>query len=738
MTDPVSSALLGRGPLRSTASAEPLHNRSSSVTGKPHKEWLYLGLLVAIVSLTWCAHYGRWTVRAWKTPVDYFGARSWDMTFAGDNLWGLAATKLMADGEISFWDKRPASLGAPFGANWNDWPSVEEGVNAWWALLARGFGLGNGSNLAAMSGFLFAGVAFYFVCRILHYDRLFSLAGAILFGLSRFAFWRSLPNLSLTFYWHLPLGLLVAWWCTAKEPIVRDRKKLVLCIVTPILFGIQSPYYSGMFLQLLFWAALFALIRSRRWQSLLLPCGLGAVLFATLVLVNLDTLSSNSRQGSNGDVIRRWYSDLEKYALRPTELFLPRSHSLNRLERWTNENYVTKTLVGEEIGSAYAGLVACCAAFVLAYTAAKAVAKGIVRDIPIHFWGVCMVATFSVVGGINGLIGLGGVWLFRASDRYSIVIFTLLLLFLVRWLTEVTRNWSRLAAAVLSFLIITVGIYDQVPPRHPERERDAQELFRDDRRLVSKMEETLPKGSKVFQLPVFPFPEGLLEQPKLGTMEDYEQFRPYIHSHNTRFSYGDTKGRYENRWQREAEQLGPVALIRLLETYGFGAILLNREGYDDRGVEMLTELRSGGAREIVASSTDFVCLALNPARRSTLPPVFGEGWFELEVKAPATRRLCSGDGILTLFNRRNSPKSIHLLFGLEALSQRCVKVSTREETLYQMDMAVGEIRKGIEIEVRLKPGRNEILFSSDKPGALLGNGDPRILAFGLLDFRVEE
>ncbi len=702
------------------------------------KDWLYIMAVVAIVGLTWCAHYGRWTVGAWKTPVDYIGARDWDMTYSGDGLWGLAATKLMADGEISFWDKRPFSLGAPFGANWNDWPSIEEGVNAWWALLAHLFGLGTGSNLTVLSAYLFAGVIFYLVCRYLHYARLFSLAGATLFALSRTAFWRSLPNLSLTFYWHLPLGLLVAWWCTLDKPITGDRKKLVLWVVTPILFGVQSPYYSGMFLQLLFWSALFALVRSRDWRSIILPTAMGAILFATLVAVNLDTLSSHAEQGFNSGVIHRWYSDLEKYALKPVELFLPRSHSLASLQLWTNETYFKNTLVGGEIGSAYLGVIACFAALALACVAARRVAKEPARPMPIHFWGVCLVIVFSVVGGINGLAGLWGIWLFRASNRYSIVILAILLLFLAKWLSEVTNNWPRWAALALTILIIAVGVYDQVPPRHPEREKAAQTLFRDDRRLVAKMEEALPRRPDIFQVPVFPFPEGSLEQPVPGTMDDYEQFRPYIHSHETRFSYGGTKGRYESRWQKEAEEMGPDALVKLLERYGFDAILLNREGYDDRGTAMLSELRSAGARKVIASSNDFVCLELNPARRPMLPPVFGEGWFNMETNARGNRRLCSGEGILTLYNFGTSSKVVRLLFGLEAFRRQRLEISTIGETVYETEISPGESRKTIDVAVELKPGRNEIRFASDRPGELLGNGDLRKLAFGLLNFRVAE
>src|SRR6478672_417337 len=94
-------------------------------------EWIWVTVLLFVVGLAWCAHYDRWTVDAWATPVIY-----------GGDAWGtLAGAKATATGEFPpLVIKCPRSLGAPFRANWNDYPNVEEGIFAWVGFLAWIFG----------------------------------------------------------------------------------------------------------------------------------------------------------------------------------------------------------------------------------------------------------------------------------------------------------------------------------------------------------------------------------------------------------------------------------------------------------------------------------------------------------------------------------------------------------------------------------------------------------------------
>src|SRR2546430_15341187 len=92
-------------------------------------------LVLCIVTLVWCASYSRWSKRSWNTPVIY----------SDDAIAGMAQAKAIAEGEVvPLLPKYPASFGAPFHANWNDYPNPEKGIFAWWGLLVRVFGLFKG------------------------------------------------------------------------------------------------------------------------------------------------------------------------------------------------------------------------------------------------------------------------------------------------------------------------------------------------------------------------------------------------------------------------------------------------------------------------------------------------------------------------------------------------------------------------------------------------------------------
>src|ERR1700738_210143 len=111
----------------------------------PHGEWRWWVILLGLVTLLWCAAYNRWTSEAWRTPIDY----------SGDTMAEFAAAKAMAAGEIMpILPKNPASLGAPFVANWNDYPTSDEAIFAWWALLVPLFGLFTAGNVALLSAHL--------------------------------------------------------------------------------------------------------------------------------------------------------------------------------------------------------------------------------------------------------------------------------------------------------------------------------------------------------------------------------------------------------------------------------------------------------------------------------------------------------------------------------------------------------------------------------------------------------
>lgn len=685
-------------------------------------DWYWLALLLCIVTITWCGAYNRWTSTAWATPVSY----------NEDTWFQLATTKAFASGEAPpILPKYPASLGAPFAANWNDYPNAEEGMFVWSALFARVFGLLTGANVALLSASLLAAASFYFVCRQFGCHPILSVAGAALFSLSRFAFARSLHHLSLTFYWHVPLGVLVIWSCLSRPAIYRERRLVLSCVAVAVVHGVQNIYYTGMFLQFLVGVSCYFAIRREPWRRILFPLILAGVAVFTVGLMNVDTISSRMVNGPNPLAIVRNYAGVELYGLKPIELVLPVVHRITALGEWGMNHYAKQAYVVGEVGSPYLGIVGIAALFLLLWEAVRHVVDQNMKQVPFSLWFVLWTLSFSVIGGINALLAVCGIVLFRSGNRYSIVILAFLLLFLVRYLSTVTRTWKWPPISVLAGLIMVLGLLDQIPSS-PTREAIAgtRKVVRADARMAASLEAQLPANAMIFQLPIMDFPEV---PPILGVVS-YEHFRPYLYSRHLRYSYGSDKGRTRERWQREAEQFGTTRLVTMLEQYGFSAILINRKGYEDGGASSLQELRSLG-RKVLFESPEFISIALTPSTRPVLPPDFDNSWYGLEGNATHDWRWSSGDAVIVLYNSESGSRQARLSFRLETLQPRRLEITLASRQIYGDSLQPGVVPPPIELTIMLSPGRNTLRFKSSAPGVTPGTGDPRKLAFALHDFR---
>lgn len=687
-------------------------------------DWYWLAVLLCIASLAWCAAYNRWTAEAWKTPIVY----------QGDALLHMAATKTFASGEAHpILLKFPTSLGAPLGANWNDFPITEEGIFLWCGLLVRLFGVFIGSNLAVLSAHFLAAGSFYFVCRVLGYARMWSLAGAFLFSMSHFAFARSLPHLVLGFYWHVPLGLLVVWWCGRSAPLLNDRKKILLCVAVAVLHGIQNPYYTGIFLQFLVLASVICLIRREPWPRVMFPLFVVSVLAATFLLMNADTLYYRFAYGPNLQAVIRNYAGLERFALKPIELFLPSPHRIISLQSWADKMYFSQSQLLGETGSPYLGIIGIVALCVLAYSTVLAVVDRRSGDVPWQIGLVLWVFLYSVIGGANGFLGLFGLVFFRGTNRYSIVILALVLLFLVRHLTWLTRRWHPIAVSALAGAASIIGFLDQSPP--PPTQRDIAKVRSEvlaDSKFVSILETKLPARAMVFELPIVGFPET----PAVREMQAYEHLRPYLYSRSLRFSYGSVKGRPRERWQREAEQLGPTRLVNLLETYGFSAILINKKAYEGQAGSLLSDFRAAGRAKVLVESTDLVSVALFPHRHPIMPPVFDEHWYNLEGDDNENWRWSSGNAHLILSNPRPIRKLVRLAFRLGSLESRQVNIYRGLQKVYAASLDPSAPPPEVDLSIWLLPGVNDLHFLSDRPAQIPGSEDARKLAFRVIDFKI--
>ena len=571
--------------------------------------WLPLAALLALVTLAWCTGTGRWTAAAWNTPSQYLDGFYCDVmsTFAG-----MRAT---ADGHCwPFAWKTIPELGAPFDGNWNDWPSIEEVQSLFYGLLGRAFGLFAGLNIALLVGHLLAAATMFLVARSLDCSTPWALVAGLAFGLAPYIFAQSPHHITVAYAWHVPLFMLVWKWASVEPGLEFGSRKFWSAACIAFITGLQNVYYTNIFCQLTLLGAGLLWLRTGSRRPLVAALAVIGGAAAAFALMNLDGWAYKAVHGPNGGALVREYKWLEVYGLKLVDLVVPpATHHFQLFADFAKAHREAAPLQDE---GSYLGLVGLAALGLLAFSSIAAVVKNRANSIPMEAWQVLWIVLCFSTGGLNAILGAFGFTLFRTGCRYSIVILAIVLLYAAHRLTALgkaaafridseTLRIGTLTAAIAAGIVI---LWDQVPQApKPEFTALLARQVEADRDFVAQMEATLPAGAMVFQLPIIEFPES----PAPG-VPPYDHFRPYLYSKQLRFSYGSMKGRPREQWQNDLGKVPFEKAIEQIKDRGFAAIYINRNGFPDKGKQLVYKLRGMGFDKpaIESAAGDLVCIPL--------------------------------------------------------------------------------------------------------------------------------
>lgn len=687
-----------------------------------HERLVSLAALSVLIVLIWSWIYNLTSLSAWQTPLGY----------GGDAWVAYAFAKAYMDGDIlPILFKWVPQLNAPFAANWNDYPVTEDMIFAVMGWLGKGIGLFAAANFMLLAAHLLAGLSFWYVARELKYRPAFAFSGALVYAFSHFMFARGLGHLVVTYCWHVPLMLLVTWWSYSSELVQLRSRRFMLAIAISAVSGTFHPYYTGMFLQFLGFAVLLHLAR-KQYRQIVFPLSMIAAAMAGFFLMNADTIVNTLVNGENFQAVGRNLAALEIYALKiPEMVFPPAYHAWQAWAEYGQLHYYLPAFVKGEMWSPYLGMVGLAGLAWLMLLSAYRLLQGRLQAIPVQAWQAAWIMFYSLLGGLNLLLGSFGFMLFRATNRYSVFILAIALLFLVR---QLSRKCPEKWVMPLALGMAVLGVWDQMIPRYTAQGmQPIVDMVRSDRNFATGLEQQLPKGAMVFQLPVAAFPEiG-----PINRMGDYEHFRPYLFTKDLHYSYGTNKGRGDSAWQTEVAGMAPRDMAAKLERYGFSAIVINRKGYEDNGRQLLDELQEAG-RQIMAETSDLVAIRLNPAKAAAMPdswPIFGSGWSEDEK----THRWAKATHAeVVIMNYSGQPRPSVLGLKLATLKPRNVSIKLNGQVLANMNLAeAGASAVLSPTPVSLAPGRNILSFDTDVPAELPGNGDFRKLTFQISNFAVQ-
>jgi hypothetical protein len=685
-------------------------------------------LLILLVTALWCRLYHRYSLADWKIPTVY----------SGDAVLVLGWTKASMDGEFApFGSKMNRHLGAPFVANWNDFP-LSEDLLVWWnGLVARVIGLGPALNLSFLSAVVLAAVSFYLVGRYCRWRWEWCLFGAFAFAFSRYGFYRNIPHIALTHYWPIPICLLVCWWVGSNKGLIFSDRRYPFAAGVAAVTGLLSVYYTNFFLQLLLLATLVHVARRSPWPKILAPLSVAGVAVVAFSLTSLDTLIYAFQHGVNYRGVARNFVELDYYALHPVELFIPGVHRWKFLQDWSFHYFTAVAPIHRSNEAVYLGLVGGAGFIAMFFVFARDHMRLSGRPTFAPPWQALWLIAYGMVGGLNIILGLTGFILFRGVNRVSIVLLALSLFFVVRGFSRLSRSWRPAISLALSAALMFFAVIDQIPRRVRGKDlMEERKQYLADRDFVAAMEKKFERGSMIFQLPMVEFPE----RPPVNHMPDYDSLRPYIFSTGLRFSHGTCKGRSWDSWQRDLETLRPPEMIAALESYGFTAICLERKGYADNGAQIIDAFQRAGRGIAFESSTnELLCIPLQPAARPLLPPLtqLERGWGRVESSDKGTWFSWGKDNaIVTIENPNKESITRHVDFDLRTLAARKVEATSAESVLWSGQVRPEKLVFVRDLPLILPPGKTELRFVTAAPVDDASKADP-LHALALINFRLK-
>ena len=553
-----------------------------------HPETLAEGGYAALAAVL-SALFGFLVIRPWDGDLDVPYLNHGDATFYRSEVKGI-----LEHG----WFWRNPNLGAPEGQQLFDYPSLSgDPLNV---LIMKFIGLFTSDaavvvNVFFLLTFPLVGLVAYLVLRRLTVTPFVAIACSILYTLMPYHFYRGELHLVLAAYYVVPIAAYLVLAVLGDRPLWgRWRLTLTtlgLCAV--IAFASAGYYYAAFTVILVGGVAVVRAVVARSWR----PLKQGAPVVGAILALSLLTLAPSfvywAKHGTNYEAAHRWRWESDFYALKLTQLVLP--HDQHRIDwladlRRDYENWSTPT---EASISTPLGVVATTGfLWLLAVSLMQLASPG--RPVASPLQAQVALATLLTLlvawtGGISQWIA--GVWpQIRAWNRLSIFIafFALLAvgLLLDRALRALrSRPHGVLLGAWLLLVVLAVGVLDQTGSGNKPEYAAIEAEYRSDGVFVQAIEERLPAGAMVFQLPFRTFPETRA----LGRMTDYDLMRGYLHSHDLRWSYGFMKGRRGD--PSVALSVLPTArMVREAATAGFSGIYIDRYGYEDYATKLESEL----------------------------------------------------------------------------------------------------------------------------------------------------
>jgi hypothetical protein len=510
--------------------------------------------------------------------------------YIGDALFSGMSVKTIID---TGWFLTNPYLSAPGTLNMADFPLTDSSsfiIIKFLSLFSHDYAVV--INLFYYSTFCLNALISLFAFRLIGLNRSFSFVATMLFVFLPYSLMRNEGHLFLNTIYVIPIFSLLALSVFDRDYLSFIKNKFLkyALIAIAILFAASSGVYYAFFAcYFLVIAGVFTSINQAKWSPLVKSMIFIALISSVVILNMAPTFIQKSKIGENAQVAHRGSHESEYAALKIIQMVLPVSkHRVGILRKWKAKYDNTAPLVTENV-TATLGLIGSIG-FVFLIILLFLKRELIKNDLLIHLSQLNISAVLlGTMGGFGALLAYMGLAAIRSYNRISVFIAFFALCAFFLFLQNNKPQWLRkkINYMLLAVVILIVGLFDQIPTGLNADYQSIQATFNMDKAFIETVENKMPAGSMVFQLPVAGFPE----YPVIANMHDYQHFRGYLHSHHLRWSFGAMTGRVDFAWQLDVSKKPLKEMLNDLCYAGFLGLYINRDGYPDNADKLMQQLK---------------------------------------------------------------------------------------------------------------------------------------------------